>query len=81
MCMLKDVNEVTAAHTNPSNLVKKMCRVEWLGQTIASTLWMMSVFAYGIEVLGDWLQILAASAWLIANIAALSKTDSTAAKS
>ena len=79
--MLKDVNEPAAAHTNKSSLMKKMCRVEWLGQTIASILWMMSVFAYGIEVLGDWLQILAASAWLIANIAALPKTDSTAAKS
>ena len=40
-----------------------MCRVEWLGQTIREhSLDDEGVFAYGIEVLGDWLQILAASA-------------------
>ena len=46
-------------------------RVEWLGQTAASLCWIASVFTYGISSSGDWLQLLAASAWLLANIAAI----------
>ena len=48
-----------------------MLRIEWLGQTIASICWIISVFIYGIDSLGDWLQLFAASAWFIANIASL----------
>lgn len=46
-------------------------RPAWLGQTIASVCWIVSVFAYGLEVTGDWLQLAAASSWLTANLAAL----------
>ncbi len=46
-------------------------RFEWLGQTIASLCWIISVFAYGVSAPGDWLQLIAASAWLLANIAAI----------
>ncbi|MEM6456242.1 MAG: hypothetical protein AAF772_14190 [Acidobacteriota bacterium] len=46
-------------------------RVEWLGQTVASLCWIVSVFVYGISSGGDWLQLSAASSWLVANIAAL----------
>ena len=55
---------------SPSRLAK-ILRVEWLGQTVASLCWMLSVFVYGISSPGDWLQLFAASAWLVANIAAV----------
>ena len=42
--------------------------INWYGQTAASICWMTSVFVYGIDGAGDLLQLLAASAWLIANI-------------
>ena len=49
----------------------KLLQVEWLGQMVASLCWTVSIFVYGINSAGDWLQLLAASAWLIANLAAL----------
>ncbi|MCH2180786.1 MAG: hypothetical protein MK108_02155 [Mariniblastus sp.] len=48
----------------------RVFRVEWLGQTVASLCWIGSVMAYGISSTGDWLQLLAASSWLLANLAA-----------
>ncbi|MBP66248.1 MAG: hypothetical protein CMA67_03220 [Euryarchaeota archaeon] len=59
--------------------VKKALSFEWMGQTIASVSWIVSVFVYGfsngdgtLEMgTGDWLQLLAASSWLISNIASL----------
>ncbi|MEM6315573.1 MAG: hypothetical protein AAF743_15905 [Planctomycetota bacterium] len=51
--------------------VAKFLRVEWLGQTIASVCWIVSMFVYGLGSTGDYLQLSAASAWLIANIAAV----------
>ena len=44
-------------------------KISWLGQTAASLCWIASVFVYGLESTGDVLQLCAASAWLIANIA------------
>ena len=55
----------------PLGMVQKMLRVEWFGQTLASTCWMVSVFVYGISSPGDWLQLVAASSWLVANLASL----------
>lgn len=55
---------------SPSRLAHAM-RIEWLGQTAASLFWIASVFAYGISSVGDWLQLAAASAWLVANIASV----------
>ena len=52
-------------------LAQRALRVEWLGQTAASLFWITSVFVYGISSTGDWLQLAAASAWLVANIATL----------
>lgn len=46
-------------------------RLSWLGQMIASGCWIASVFAYGISSAGDVMQLVAASAWMVANIAAL----------
>ena len=54
----------------------KMLRVEWLGQMAASLCWIASVLAYGISTTGDWLQLCAASAWLVANIAVVASPES-----
>jgi hypothetical protein len=51
--------------------LERALRVEWLGQTAASLCWIGSVFAYGITSTGDWLQLCAASAWLLANTSAI----------
>ena len=51
--------------------IGKMLSFEWLGQTIASLCWIISVFAYGITSTGDWLQLTAASSWMISNIATI----------
>ena len=50
----------------------KMMSFEWIGQTLASFFWIISVFAYGgPEGLGDWLQLMAASSWMLSNIASV----------
>lgn len=46
-------------------------RIGWLGQTVASLCWIASVFTYGLSSAGDWLQLAAASSWLMANVATL----------
>lgn len=51
--------------------MRKMRSIEWLGQTVASVCWIVSVLVYGIESTGDWLQLAAASSWFAANMAAL----------
>ena len=43
--------------------------LEWYGQTVASLCWIASVFVYGMDGAGDILQLVAASAWLTANVA------------
>ncbi|MCH2108816.1 MAG: hypothetical protein MK135_05770 [Polyangiaceae bacterium] len=58
------------------SLLTRALRWEWLGQMAASIFWIVSVFTYGIESLGDWLQLCAASAWFIANLAALVSVES-----
>ncbi|MDE2966385.1 MAG: hypothetical protein OXS30_02700 [Chloroflexota bacterium] len=50
-------------------------RITWLGQTAASLCWIVSMLVYGIETGGDWLQLCAASAWLLANLATLARRD------
>ena len=49
----------------------KMMSLEWLGQTIASGSWIVSVFVYGLSGTGDYLQLVAASSWMVSNIAAV----------
>ena len=55
--------------------MEKMLSLEWLGQTIASACWIVSVFVYSDGALpgsaGDWLQLAAASSWMTANIASV----------
>ena len=67
--MLTQTDDSTIATPEENTLLKRALRIEWLGQTMASIFWIVSVFTYGIT--GDWLQLLAASAWFIANIASL----------
>lgn len=55
--------------------LKKALRIEWLGQTTASLCWMTSMMFYGLNAPGDWLQLSAASAWFMANMAALVKVE------
>ena len=58
-------------------LVSRMLRLEWLGQTVASVCWIVSVFLYGIEEAADVLQLAAASSWMVANIASLLNPESS----
>lgn len=55
--------------------VEKMLTPEWLGQTIASACWIVSVFVYADGGLpnnaGDWLQLTAASSWMVANVSSV----------
>ncbi len=55
--------------------MEKMLTAEWLGQTIASACWIISVFVYADGALpestGDWLQLAAASSWMMANMASV----------
>ena len=51
--------------------ISKMLSLEWLGQTLASLCWIISVFVYGIDSTGDWLQLGAASCWMLSSIATI----------
>ena len=51
--------------------VSKMMSFEWTGQTLASLCWIISVFVYGLNSTGDWLQLMAASSWMLSNIASI----------
>ena len=51
--------------------ISKMLSLEWIGQTLASLCWIISVFVYGIDSTGDWLQLGAASCWMLSNIATI----------
>ena len=53
----------------------KMRSIKWLGQTTASLCWIASLLTSGIGSNGDWLQLAAASAWLLANIATIVTAD------
>ena len=67
-------SDPTTPVTRPSRRAKAW-RLEWLGQMVASVCWISSVFVYGIESGGDWLQLAAASAWFVANVASLVSAD------
>ena len=71
MRMLTGDGNGSDAITLRRSRVERALRVERLGQTAASVCWIGSVFIYGINSVGDWLQLCAASAWLLANIAAV----------
>ena len=73
--MLTRSDEWTAASSTGRSRIARALRVEWLGQTTASVCWIGSVLVYGISSSGDWLQLFAASAWLLANIATIATTE------
>ncbi len=53
----------------------KIMSPSWLGQTLASLCWILSVFVYGISHTGDWLQLLAASSWMASNLASIYSSE------
>ena len=69
--MLNDQVNASAGPGTRSPWATRVLRIEWLGQTVASVCWIASVLAYGISSSGDCLQLCAASAWLVANVAAV----------
>jgi len=75
--MLTDLKDNAPVTSSQSGLLKEALKVEWLGQTAASVFWIVSVFTYGISETGDWLQLFAASAWFVANIASLTSRRPT----
>jgi len=60
-------NEAPESHVGSRKAT--MMSFEWLGQTAASLCWIISVFVYGLSSTGDWLQLGAASCWMVANLA------------
>ena len=64
-------NQIELPKNKPQSRLDKMISLEWLGQTIASGSWIVSVFVYGLTSTGDYLQLLAASSWMLSNIAAV----------
>ena len=65
---LSDIGAISGAH---QTRMRKIMSIGWLGQTVASLCWILSVFAYGIRTTGDWLQLFAASSWMMSNIATI----------
>ena len=72
--MLKEINTINqnVSNTESRNTrINKMMSLEWLGQTVASGAWSVSVFVYGLASTGDYLQLVAASSWMLSNIATI----------
>ena len=69
--MLREAVESGTADSRWAVRVRQMLRIEWLGQMVASLCWIASVFSYGISSQGDWLQLLAATSWFVANVASI----------
>ena len=72
--MLNESNNIkrTETTTQSNNTrISKMMSLEWLGQTVASGAWIVSVFVYGLASTGDYLQLVAASSWMLSNIATI----------
>jgi len=64
--------QITTPSSNEmQSRLEKMLSFEWLGQTLASFCWIASVFVYGISSTGDWLQLMAASSWMVSNISSI----------
>ena len=69
--MLTQTENGEIAIHESSSLLKRALRIEWLGQTLASIFWIVSVFIYNEYGTGDIFQLMAGSAWFVANVAAL----------
>ncbi len=57
--------------TENETRIGKILSIQWLGQTLASLCWIISVFVYGIDGPGDWLQLGAASFWMVSNLSTI----------
>ena len=66
-----NANQNTIITESNNSRISKMMSLEWLGQTVASGAWIVSVFVYGLESAGYYLQLVAASSWMLSNIAAV----------
>ena len=66
-----NANQNTTITESNNSRISKMMSLEWLGQTVASGAWIASVFVYGLSSTGDYLQLVAASSWMLSNIAAV----------
>lgn len=64
-------NDRAAPLSPQRSRLSRVLRLEWLGQMGASLFWTSSVLAYGVRSSGDVLQLCAASAWAVANVAAV----------
>ncbi len=73
--MLTRNNERNIASGRVQSRLARLRSIKWLGQTAASLFWIGSLLTTGIGSTGDWLQLCAASAWLVANIATLVTAD------
>lgn len=72
--MLKEEAPTLSAETDRVGQAWQRAKsLEWMGQMLASSLWISSVFVYGLESVGDWLQLAAACAWCVANLAHLAQ--------
>jgi len=69
--MLIDHADARAPAAPKRRRMRRALRVERVGQTAASLCWIASVLVSGITSPGDWLQLCAASAWLLANTVAI----------
>ena len=70
--MLTGNEEASGAGRHRRNRVRN---IAWLGQTAASVCWIGSMLTYGIRSSGDWLQLFAAPAWLLDNIAVIATSE------
>ena len=73
--MLTGNDEGAVAPGARRSRLARMRSIQWLGQTAASVCWIGSMLSYGIRSNGDWLQLCAASAWLLANIVAVATAE------
>ena len=73
----QDLSDMVSRPGTAQTRMRKMMSLGWLGQTVASLCWILSVFAYGISTTGDWLQLCAASSWMVSNIAAIVSIERT----
>ena len=69
--MLTRNHEADIASGAVRSRLARVRSIKWLGQTTASLCWIGSMLTSGIGSTGDWLQLCAASAWLLANIASI----------
>ena len=74
--MLTGNNQRAVASGAVRSRLTRVRSIKWLGQTAASVCWIGSMLTNGIASNGDWLQLFAASAWLLSNIATIVTAES-----